>query len=185
MEGKIVFQGKSDKGKQLIIRYPTKADLNAMWEYINTLSKEKTFIRYRGEKISLKEESEFLTKELEEIAKNQAIFLLAFYKEKLIGASGIDMKDKIEKHLGVFGVTIAKEFRGEGIGSILMENVINEAVKKLSDLEIIILGVYKNNVLAKQMYKKFGFLEYGTLPKGIKLEDGYVDHTFMYKIIRS
>ena len=40
MEGKIIF------------RYPTKKDLKAMWEFINTISKEKTFIRFQGEAIS-------------------------------------------------------------------------------------------------------------------------------------
>lgn len=34
------------------------------------------------------------------------------------------------------------------------------------------------------MYKKFGFLEYGSLPKGIKLENGYTNHVYMYRIVR-
>ena len=47
--------------------------------------------------------------------------------------------------------------------------VINEAETNLPDLEIMILDVFANNSLAKGMYKKFGFLEYGVLSKGIKL----------------
>lgn len=182
-EGKIVFKGESEKGKEIIIRYPKKDDVQAMCEYINTLSKERTFIRYQGEEVSLEEETKYLNSQLEKIFQNRAVLLLVFCEGKLIGISGIEMKDRIEKHIGVFGISIAKQFRGEGIGSKLMELVIDEAKKNLTGLEIITLGVFSNNSLAKEMYKKFGFVEYGSLPKGVKLENGYADHVFMYKLI--
>ncbi len=185
MEGKTVFQGKSDSGKEIIIRYPTKADLNAMWEFINALSKEKTFIRFQGEEISLEEEEKFLNSHLKKIAQKESVQLLVFFKGEIIGISDIVMKDKIEKHLGVFGIIIAKNFRGQGIGKILMEKVIDEARKNLPQLEIIKLNVFANNDLAKSMYKKFGFVEYGLLPHGIKLENGYADDVLMYKVVRN
>lgn len=184
MDGKIAYIGKTEKGKGIEIRYPAKGDLNAMWEYIHTLSKEPTFIRYRGEEISLEEEEKFLNSTLEKINQKKAVFLTVWCDGKLIGASGIELKNNIERHLGVFGITIAKEFRGEGIGIILMKTVMDEAINNLTGLEIIELGVYAENDLAKQMYKKFGFLEYGMLPNGIKLEEGYADHIFMYKAVK-
>ncbi len=184
MEGKIVFKGNSEKNREIIIRYPTKEDLNFMLEYINEISKEKTFIRLQGEEISKDEEAKFLDLQLEKISKNLSVQLLVFCGEKLVGISGIEMKEKIEKHIGEFGISIAKDFRGEGIGSILMQCVLNEAKNNLSELKIIILGIFANNDLAKDMYKKFGFLEYGNLPSGIKLENGYVDHVYMYKVVK-
>ena len=66
-----------------------------------------------------------------------------------------------------------------------MEKVIDEARKNLPQLEIIMLNVFANNDLAKSMYKKFGFREYGILPQGIKLEKGYADDVLMYKVVRS
>lgn len=180
-EGKIVFKGKTNKRKEIIIRYPAKKDLKAMWEYINTLSKERTYITFQGEKLTLKEEEKFLKTHLEKIAKNKAILLLAFYGGRLIGNSGIDLKERVEKHIGVFGITIARGFRGEGIGSKLMQLVIAEAEKNLPQMEIITLGVFGNNDLAREMYRKFGFVKYGNLPKGIKLENDYVNHEYMYK----
>ncbi len=184
MEGKVVFQGKSEKGKEIVIRYPKKLDLNAMWEYINAISKERTFISYQGEEVSIEEEEKFLNTQLESISKNVAILLLATSGGKVIGICGIDAKTRIEKHLGVFGISIAKEFRGEGIGSQLMQLVISEAEKNIPQLEIIILGVFSNNDLAKKMYENFGFKEYGILPKGIKRDSGYSNHIFMYKVVR-
>ena len=60
MTGKIVYKGKSKKGNEIIIRYPEKSDLNELWRYINKLSKEKTFVRFQGEEITLKEEEKFV-----------------------------------------------------------------------------------------------------------------------------
>lgn len=184
MEGKIIYKGKTEKGKEIEIRYPAKTDLKAMWEYINTLSQERTFISYQGEEVSLEDEEKFLNSLLEKIANRKAVQLLVVYEEKIIGISDIVMKERIEEHIGVFGITIAKSFRGEGIGSKLMGMVISEAKRKLLQLEIIILGVFVDNQLAKQMYKNSGFIEYGILPNGVKLENGYTDHVYMYKVIK-
>lgn len=184
IQGKVVFEGKSEKGKHILVRYPTRDDASEMCEYINTLSKERTFIRFQGEEVSLERETKFLNSQLQRIAKKESVQLHVFSGGKIIGISEIDMKDKISKHIGEFGISIAKEFRREGIGSLLMKLVIDEAVKNIPQLEIITLGVFSNNPLARDMYKKFGFFEYGSLPDGVKLGDKYVDHIYMYKKVR-
>ena len=63
-----------------------------------------------------------------------------------------------------------------------MEAVLKEA-KKLKGLKIIDLGVFGNNPVARNLYKKMGFIEYGNLPKGILHKDKLVDHIYMYKEI--
>ncbi len=181
MKEKIVYQGKTKKGNHIIIRYPNKDDARAMCNYINTLSKEQTFIRFQGEEVSLENETKYLNSQLEKIEKKQAVQLLVFFGNQLIGISGIDMKDKTESHEGSFGISIAKEFRGEGIGKKLMELVIEEAKNNLSQLKIITLGVFGNNPLASAIYKKFGFKEFGTLPEGILHKGEYINHVYMYK----
>lgn len=174
---------KTSKGKNIIIRYPQMGDMEAMWRYINILSKEKTFLRFQGEEITLEEEKQFLTSQLEKIAKKQAILLLAFHDDKLVGVAGIDMQDKVESHTGLFGISVLKEYRGEGIGSLLTKYCLDEAKKNIPELEIITLCVFSTNQAGLEMYKKEGFIEYGRLPKGIKLDDKYVDHIQMYKLI--
>lgn len=183
MEGKIVFTGKTSKKNPITIRYPKSSDAKAMCEYINALSKERTFVSSQGEEVSLDEEEKYLKKQLEKIAKRMSVQLLVFSYKNLIGISGIEMGEKINKHTGTFGISIAKDFRKEGIGSLLMKLVMEEAVKQICQLEIITLGVFGNNSIAKKMYEKFGFSTYGNLPNGVKLPDGYVDHIYMYKKI--
>lgn len=183
MQGNVVFEGKSDKGTDIVIRYPSRDDAKAMCDYINTLSKERTFIRFQGEEVSLERETKFLNSQLQRIAKHESVQLHVFSSGKIIGISEIDMKDKVNGHVGELGISIIKELRGERIGSLLMKLVIDEAIKNIPRLEIITLGVFSNNSLAIEMYKKFGFIEYGNLPNGVKLGDKYVGHIYMYKKI--
>ena len=166
MEGKIVYQGKSKKGTEIIIRYPEPTDTQAMTDYINTLSDERTFITYQGEHETLESETKYLVGQIDKIRKKRCIQLLVFANNKLIG------------------ISVGKKFRGEGIGQILIENVIKEAIKSLPDLEIITLGVFSGNIQALNWYKKLGFVEEGRLPNGAKLENGYQDHIYMYKTVK-
>lgn len=184
MIGKIVFDGLSKKGSQIIIRYPTKDDVRGMCDYINALSKEKTFVRFQGEEVSVGSETKYLVSQLKRINKRQTVQLFVINNNKIIGIAAVDMEDKTESHEGVFGLSVSKEFRGEGIGLLLMKLTIEESVKNMPQLKIITLGVFSNNALAMEMYKKFGFTEYGRLPKGSLHGGQYVDHAYMYKNVR-
>jgi len=177
----IIFQGKTKKGKELIIRHVIAEDLEKLLEYINTLSKEKTFIRFQGEQLTREEEKKYLDDFLKKQKMGKAIKLLAFNKDELIGVADIHLEDKISSHVGIFGITVKKEFRGEGIGKILMDLTIKEAQKNLKGLQIITLGVFSNNPLAKAIYEKFDFKEYGCLPEGVLHRGKYVDHLYMFK----
>jgi RimJ/RimL family protein N-acetyltransferase len=181
--GKIIYRGKTKKGNEIIIRYPLSIDAQKMCDYINILSDEQTFIRFQGEKITLEDETKYLDGLIKKIEKNQAIQLLTFFKDRLIGISDIIVQDKIERHRGTFGITIAKEHRREGIGKLLMSQVLNEAKNNIPQLKIVTLGIFANNSIAKKMYQKFGFKEYGKLPNGILTPKGYFDHIYMYKNI--
>ncbi len=170
-------------GKIIRLRSPQPDDVNAMHVFINTLSQERTFIRFQGENISLEEEQHFVETKLQKIHNKTGIMILAFDGNILIGNAGIDMYDRTERHIGLFGISVAKEYRGEGIGRTLMNTAIEEAKKTITELEILTLSVYANNGKACALYESFGFKRYGMLPNGVKLEHGYADHVYMYKKI--
>jgi ribosomal protein S18 acetylase RimI-like enzyme len=177
---KNIYQGTTKTGKEINIRYPEISDLDEMLSYINELSDEKTFVRYQGEHETLESETSYLKSRLEAIKNKKAVHLLVFYKDKLIAASDVHMLDKTEKHVGVFGITVAKDFRGEGLGKLLMELILKEAENEILGLKIVTLEVYSSNLIARKLYKKLGFIEYGRLPNGIirggKLEDAVLMH---------
>ena len=118
---------------------------------------------------------------LRKMEKNEAIKLLVLHGKKIVGIADISLQDKTSNHVGTFGITVVRDFRGEGIGKLLMNLVIEEAKKEMPKLKIIQLGVFGNNGIACSMYEKLGFTRFGVLPKGVKYKGQFVDHIYMYK----
>jgi len=181
---KIVYQGKTKSEKEIIIRYLESDDVVEMTGYINELSKEKTFITFQGEEISLDDEKKYIDEFLKKIDKKTGIKLLAIHDSKIIGISDIFLAERTASHVGIFGLTVASEFRNQGIGKLLMDLVIKEAEKEMPNLKIITLGVFSKNSIAKRIYEGFGFVEYGKLPKGIMRNNDFEDEVLMYKNIK-
>lgn len=65
-----------------------------------------------------------------------------------------------------------------------MEKVIGEAEKNIYNLRIIYLGCFANNVVALNLYKELGFMEYSRLPEGIFYKGTYTDSINMFKKIK-
>jgi RimJ/RimL family protein N-acetyltransferase len=181
MSNEVVFQGNTKTNKNLLIRYPTIEDAQLMTEYINSLSYEKTYVSLQGEEITLEEETKSLQEILQNIKEEKAVFLLAFIDSKLVGMTDINMMKRVFNHTGAMGISIAKDYRGGGIGNIFLEVLLNETKVKLPKIKLIALEVFSNNIPAINMYKKYGFIEYGTLPRGVQYNNGLVDLIYMYK----
>lgn len=179
--GTLVYKGIIRKGAPIIIRYPKLSDAPVLLKYINTLSRERTFILNQGYKFTLKEEKQWLKELMIKTQKRQAVSLSVFSGKELIGNASIVQKNKAMSHEGSFGIAVAKNFRGEGIGNLLMKFILKEAKQNLKGLKIITLGVFANNSVAINFYKKFGFKNYGVLPSGLLHRGKYIDHRYMYK----
>jgi RimJ/RimL family protein N-acetyltransferase len=177
----IIYQGKTKTGQDILLRYPTIEDTAEMLQYINTLSLEKSYIRMQGEQFTFQEEEQWLKSIIAKIESATGITHLAIIDNKIVGVCDINLKGLVEKHIGLFGLTIAKEYREEGIGTLLTDQTIKAAMEKIPDMKIIELGVFGDNPIAIRLYKKFGFKEYGRLPEGILHLGKFVDHIYMYK----
>ena len=173
----------TEKRKEVVIRYPTLDDVIEMTGYINTLSREDTYITFSGEQITIDSEREYIGDLLKRIEKGDAVNLVCIVDGKLVGIAGVERKIAARRrggHIGIFGISIKKEFRGDGMGYELSATVIDEAKKRMAGLRIITLSVYKPNEIAYTLYRKLGFVEYGTLPQGILFHGEYVDEVEMY-----
>jgi RimJ/RimL family protein N-acetyltransferase len=178
--GTIVWEGRSRQGKNIVIRSLQQDDAEALCRYMNALSEERTFVRFQGEQFTLEEEMAYITGQLQRMGQNQAIQLVALCEGTIVGVAEVNRKDLVEKHVGVLGMSVAQAYRGEGIGTLLMETVLKEAAQ-LPHLRIVMLEVFSDNTLAIAMYHTFGFVEYGRLPEGILHHQAYVDTVYMYR----
>jgi len=79
----------------------------------------------------------------------EAIHFLAFKNEKAIGCARAFV---IENYMQLGRMAVLKEYRGEGIGSALLEKAMTTA--KLNELSVIYISA---QCQAIDFYKKFGF----------------------------
>jgi ribosomal protein S18 acetylase RimI-like enzyme len=78
----------------------------------------------------------------------------------------------------VFGMYVAPEGRGQGLGKSLMIELIRK-VKKCDGVEQINLTVVSENDSAKKLYKSLGFEVYGIERKALKFNGQYFDEDLM------
>src|SRR5260221_9309855 len=166
-QGKVVFEGNTAKGQSVLIRYPVQDDLQAVWEFINALSAEKTFILFQGEQLSLEDEKQYLDNCLKQIAEGTRVQLLVFSGEKLIGNAEITRYGGVQRHIGGLGIGVAPGFRGGGAGELLIKLLIEEGAATFNRLQNVILQVVGNNTVAINLFWKFGFVEYARLANRI------------------
>lgn len=87
-------------------------------------------------------------------------------------------------HNSEMGIIVAPGHRGKGIGTLLLSELIKKA-KNVFGIEILHLQVYPDNP-AVNLYKKFGFTEFGMQKGWIKDENGdYHGRLFMEKDLRA
>ncbi len=86
-------------------------------------------------------------------------------------------------HRGAFYLSVAAGWRRRGVGTALLQTLIewaeaNPLIEKLN------LAVLANNQVAIRLYRRWGFRTQGRRPKEIKFADGrYVDDLLLYRFV--
>jgi len=104
----------------------------------------------------------------------------AFIDRQLIGMAGFFRRrgEKIRHRGGIWGVYVAEECRGKGIGRALLGELIG-LVQLLPGMQQVALAVSSQNAGAKGLYESLGFEVYGCERRALKIGDEYVDEELM------
>lgn len=179
MENVKYFEAK--RGRRLAIRKPTMKDADALLEFINELIREKAFISYTKQKTK-QENAKWLESILEKMKTGQLVYLAVFNGSRAIASLELRrLKQDVSKHAGELAIFIAKDYRGMGLGKFLI-NLLFDLAKDMK-LKMIESRAFANNEVAINMYKKFGFVEVGRMPKEIFFNGEYIDNIIMVKIL--
>lgn len=85
------------------------------------------------------------------------------------------------RHVGQIGMAVRDDWQGKGVGSALLQAVIDVADKWLNLLRLE-LEVYTDNEPAVRLYKKFGFVVEGTSVQFAYRDGKYVDVYIMARL---
>ena len=92
----------------------------------------------------------------EELNNKNSRYLVAKLNNEVIGFAGIKI---VIDEADIMNIVVKKNFRNNGIGSLLLENLIN--LSKSLNISSLSLEVNEKNISAISLYKKFNFKEVG------------------------
>jgi RimJ/RimL family protein N-acetyltransferase len=172
-------------GQALEIRNAKVEDAPAMLAYFRQLTDETEFLLFtlrEAAELSVESEKEYIHS-FRDYKKD--LLLVAVTGGQLVGTITIKQPQLWKQaHLGQMGIGILHDYWNMGIGRRLVTASIRWA-EQHKDIEIIHLSVFSNNERAIQLYRNFGFEEYGRMPHGVRQKDGsYGDTILMFKRIK-
>lgn len=108
--------------------------------------------------------------------------LVALIDDKICGQINIEaFTSPRRKHVANLGMGISEAYQGKGVGSKLLESILDLAINWLA-ITRIELEVYTDNQAGIALYKKFGFCIEGTAKSYAFRNGEYVDVYFMAKV---
>ena len=116
-------------------------------------------------------------------ARDGRAVLGAFVNDALLGSLGINREPiaKLAHKAGIWGMYVAAEHRGAGIG----RQLLNEAIRLAQTFDgVRQLTLYVNavNASAIALYESLGFVTYGVEPCGMQVSGVFYDEHLMVKV---
>ena len=176
--GNTVKKFKSKKGKSVVVRYITWDDLDDILAFANSLIREDTFVMIHGKELSRDEEIDYLARSIKSVMKGKKIHLVILVDGKFAGNCEINQRRRRSKHVGDIGISIAKPFRDEGIGTELLKVLVEEGRKQ--KYKLLVLTLFDINRRARRVYEKLGFKSSGTTPGVYLYKEKYHGEITMY-----
>jgi RimJ/RimL family protein N-acetyltransferase len=166
----------SKNEKSLLIREAIETDAVAIRDIVNSVAVEKHYIVQERSR-------EDWDEVIKHLKSNKGLIIVAQDNMHVVGFATL-ARGRLEKnkHRADLGIVILKEFRGMGIGTTMMNHMI-EWAEKQEGLEKISLTVFSTNKAAINLYRKFGFKIEGVSKKQYKIEGKYVDDITMGKFL--
>ena len=110
------------------------------------------------------------------------VVLGAFEDDVLVGVVGlhVDPRAKVRHRGEVFGMYVAGERAGRGIGMQLVEALVEHACA-CGDLDALVLTVTATNTRAVRLYERAGFRAWGCEPAAIRVHGRPYDKLHMIR----
>ncbi len=107
------------------------------------------------------------------------LMVVAEVDDEIVGMLTLGRYGEVEKtrHIRNLGMGVAKEFRGIGVGRVLVDYAVKWAKRK--GVEKIVLSVFSTNRKAIRLYEKFGFEHEGARKRQFVIGGRHVSEILM------
>ncbi len=155
----------------ITFREAVPSDAEQLLEVTKKIGSETEFLVMDENGMSLT--PELLAHQLDALYESENnVLLLALAGEQIIGTASIKADSHYRvSHIGEIGISILKEYWGMGIGTLLMEELI-EWAKESQTIYRLELTVQARNERAVHIYEKMGFEVEARMPRGARSDAG-------------
>ncbi|GAC1393911.1 MAG: GNAT family N-acetyltransferase [Ktedonobacteraceae bacterium] len=166
----------------MFVRTLTEADGDALWSLrLRALidNPEAFATTYEETLIAGKERL------VESLCQQEAFYLGAFNPGPKLDLIGVVYFRRDEGHKNrhkgrILGMYVRPESRGQGVGKVLLQEVITQT-KQFVGVEQLHLMVVTSNTAARSLYRSLGFEVYGTMRRAMKMNEHYWDEEMMVR----
>lgn len=169
--------------QNVIFREPVLEDAEEIVDFYNYVGGETSYLSFEKDEYPLDVEAQRESiKATNESCINK--MLLAVVDGKIVGIGTISSSHKIKsRHCGELGIVVAQAYQGKGIGTSIINQLIDWAKQNRTTTRIQ-LDTRKDNEVAVKLYQKLGFELEGCLKNSTLLEGKYYDLYVMGMMIK-
>lgn len=164
-------------GREVTIRKAERPDAPRMVEYLSVIGGESDNLTFGLNELEITIEKEEMI--IESInSRDNSIMIIAEINGEIASMLSMNCGTRPRtSHVGEFGITVRKHFWNFGIGSAMIDYMI-EWAKNTNIVRKVNLRVRSDNSKAIALYKKHGFRE-----EGLATRDLYINGKFYDSII--
>ena len=161
-------------GREIRIREALPTDAAGLLQHVEFMCAETEFTVWAPGEFDLTEEQEAQLMQ-RYLDNDSMVFMVAVIDGSIVGCLNFSSGGRKRlRHRGSFGVSVRKHEWGNGIGSILLDTLIEWArygglIKKIN------LQVLTHNERAISLYRRRGFVLEGTITKDLCVDGVYYD----------
>lgn len=171
-------------GEAVTIRCAQPDEAASLLAYIRSVAQETRFFVIQPDEFPSAEDQErqWIQEHLDHPGK---LALVAEVAGEIAGSLSFENGPcKRTCHTGTFGVSVRQDWRSKGIGTAMVE-ILLEWAEASPLIEKVGLGVFSSNLDAIRLYRRLGFVEEGRRAKAIKFGPGdYVDEVLMGRFVK-
>lgn len=165
-------------GHVFVIREATVNDARAVLDYVQDISGESDFLSFGPGEFEITEaEEEGVLRKYRD--SDNHLYLVGLIDDTIVSTLifSAGRRPRV-RHSGELGMSVRKQYWGLGIGSLMLDTLIDWA-RGIRIVKKINLRVRTDNQRAIALYKRKGFAIEGTIRKEIFLHSKYFDHHWM------
>lgn len=166
-------------GRRARIREVLPEDAEGLLRHVNLVGAEEVYIATEALGITIEDER----RKIESFDHGRGLWLVALVDGQLVGSADMALgRHKKNAHTAGLGIALQESARGVGLGTALMERLIEWA--QVKGVRKLTLSVFDSNERAKGLYRKLGFEEEARLRHEVVLRRKPTDVVVMAKWLK-